>query len=334
MNDALMKSMDWVVQYNPFSPAQWEEHHAIMDACSTVIDSLTEKAKEIYGQRTSRERIRIELFRSLDGGPARAVKLGHPDLPDAPKRITVSRANVLMVMEVKQRESRILESVAKLVFRQARRYHRHYASNTGMEFEDMYSECLMAASRAIYAYHLPNRLTTLIVHTMRNHCVTISNKSQPFSRWPNQARVLLKQFKAAEREAMAKGPVSYDELVKQMKLEPEQRRELDLLLVKMSVDSDHGAPDDEFSILDVVTTNEIEDRDVLVREAIANVDLSTWERIVLNAFLNAPSGTKGWMTRVAEENINPDTGKPYSRRAPRVALDRIFNQLRERLIAA
>jgi hypothetical protein len=48
--------------------------------------------------------------------------------------------------------------------------------------------------------------------------------------------------------------------------------------------------------------------------------LSEWEQAVLSA---AMEGEYGWQARVAADHINPETGKPYSRMAPAVAINRI-----------
>ena len=65
------------------------------------------------------------------------------------------------------------------------------------------------------------------------------------------------------------------------------------------------------------------------REAVerARARMSEFENAVLDAYLN--DGTWGWQSRVAEQNINPVTGKSYSRAAPAVMWPRIVRMILE-----
>ena len=68
-------------------------------------------------------------------------------------------------------------------------------------------------------------------------------------------------------------------------------------------------------------------------ELIKKAKLTEWEMIVLEAFMHSPAGSNGWKTEVAKSHINPATGKPYSRMAPLVALQRIRVKMK-RLVSA
>lgn len=63
-------------------------------------------------------------------------------------------------------------------------------------------------------------------------------------------------------------------------------------------------------------------------EIVKSIHLDDWEKIVLNAYLSA-SNKAGWQTEIARSTINPKTNKPYSRRAPHVAMQRIKEKIKE-----
>jgi hypothetical protein len=83
----------------------------------------------------------------------------------------------------------------------------------------------------------------------------------------------------------------------------------------------------EKPVAETVTMDE--DEKGIVQDAIADANLTDWEKTVLEAFLNATDDKTGWQTDVAKNHINPLTGEAYTRAAPAVAFKRAMTKLRE-----
>lgn len=67
-----------------------------------------------------------------------------------------------------------------------------------------------------------------------------------------------------------------------------------------------------------------------MKEVLDSIELTNWEKTVLDGFIQG-SNESGWQTRLANSNINPQTGKAYSKPAVKVALDRVLDKVREKL---
>jgi hypothetical protein len=168
-----------------------------------------------------------------------------------------------------------------------------------------------------------------------------SNADKPLSHWTNADSKLFGQYTNKLREmeqrtdeGRAHGAVTFDQLVDEMGLNADQRLTLQRMLsgvVQASNFTPPGGDEDGFDYTSLAKQIPVETLDPDQRKALEAVadGLGPWEKAVFDAFVESHPADRGWKTEVARKNVNPDTGLPYTRPAPALALKRISEKVLE-----
>lgn len=245
--------------------------------------------------------------------------------------IPVSQSDYALIAQVKEIEDLVLRSFAKMIFKFANLWQRKDHGTT-MTFADFYSEAIAAVVTAIYQYRKEeNEFSTYVHWAIHRRLQHATNENKPFSPWSNENRKLFGRYTEA-KHACGFG-VSFDQVVSTMMLDSEEANDLQKMLRMLNKQTDLGEDRGEkaWKRNNAEGINAAPARPMPVRidvdqmEAVRKTPMTDWEKEVFKAFL---TGRRGWATEVAENNINPETGKAYSRRAPKLALDRVLERIK------
>lgn len=225
------------------------------------------------------------------------------------------------MQSVKQIEAEALSSVANLIISLAKKYS--FNKKTQLEFEDYYNEAVLSTINAIYSYVRTDiAFTTFVQTAIANKFSNINNANRFTSPVSQGTRSNLKEYNKIKAE---NENFSFDEIVAQMDLNEREVNSLKSIFVSFTPVSQIGNDDEDILLTKVdekvnsVVFDEFE-------KLVTNTEMNDWERTVLNAFLNGKD--HGWASEVASKHINPETNAPYSRRAPRLALDRVLSKMK------
>jgi len=305
---------------------------SIMVAGNVVLKSCYEQAFLPEGDSISRSEFRKKFFDSVK------------NWKDGPVRVAgtmVWSADIKKILEVKKHEYRIIQGVSKFMLDQSRKWK----NRTGQTVGDNYNDAVTAVISAIYGYADPEiKFCTYAAHAILNKFKTLSRCNKPTSHWTNDGNKLFGQYQKLQQIAEQTpdkngnpcGLVSFGEMVEKMKLSDKERLSLQAMLAGVIGQTDMQGRNDE--AVEDYTANrkgidhEKESLDCDQLEIIKEVteELDDWEKAVLKAFLEAPSSNHGWRTIVANENVNPATGRAYSRAAPSLALERVKEKILSR----
>jgi DNA-directed RNA polymerase specialized sigma subunit len=201
---------------------------------------------------------------------------------------------------------------------------------------------------AIWNYDKTNiKFLTYVHNAVFNRMMGVSNHTRSLSHLQDCDIKLLGAY-VKKRQALATtGPISFDDVVTALGLKPEQifrlRKALQSASPESCIRTGTKAIDENGGILQTAVAHEIKPyvhttddeskepaaKPVIsaeLRELLDKVELSPWERAVLDGYL---TGGAGWRTHVANSNINPKTGKPYSRMYPILTMNKIINNLKK-----
>lgn len=189
------------------------------------------------------------------------------------------------------------------------------------DFRDFEQEALLAVLDAIYTYNQEDTsFLTYAWYVIRNRLANTANKAHPFGPLSNEAVKLLYQF---EKVKMGMNrAVTNQEVYEAMALSDDQINVIENASIKC-VQGDrcgsaqylthHGDdyPNDYTaarrgidSETDTVPCN------YEIRDAVEKANLTPLERKIVNTSLYPHYG---WQQEIANETINPQTGKPYTR---------------------
>ena len=294
------------------------EQDRIMRRGNRVLMTYHARVKAKVGGRYPRHRFRKELFEAMkQSGPVCIEGIG------------ISATDLPLIKAVRNIEWAVLCTYSRLFYDHAEKWsNRNH--NTGMSFEDFYNEATTAAINAIYGFTDDGIVFMTFLYTaITRRLLTASNDAKPLSHWTQENKKLYGQFKKTHDELGVEA--SFDEVVKLMDLNDDQIADLRDMMVHVvnhtdivrSENQEESADPDVLGVLGAaVETPEV---DLDLGDAMNNTPMTTWERTVLDAFL---SGNRGWASEVARNHINPDTQEAYSRRAPKLALDRVLDRIR------
>lgn len=191
------------------------------------------------------------------------------------------------------------------------------------EYDDLVSEANIAILDAVRAFSKEGvKFITYVHHA-------ISNRMQKFAGDVRKVAKLKRLYEEAklklENESARK--YAFNEVCEELKLS-----EKDYRLLESGMHGVVGQGEDQLEIED--TRIDICDKihaSSVFEDIMENVELDDWERTVLDAYLSSTSSKEksGWQTDVAKNTINPITNKPYSRAAPRIAMERIKEKIVE-----
>lgn len=267
-----------------------------------------------------KEKFSMEKFRSI-------FLKANSDMNLIVHGVLIPSNDLKKMQSVQKLESEALSSVANLIISLAKKYAA--SKKTQLEFEDYYNEAVLSTINAIYSYTRTDiAFTTFAQTAITNKFSNINNANRFTSPVSQGTRVILKYY----NEIKAKNEhLSFDEIVAQMNLNEREINSLKSMFVSFTPISQMGEQDNDG---ENILLNKIDEtKDTIVFEdfekCMNNVEMDEWEKTVLNAFLNGKD--HGWASEVASKHINPDTNAPYSRRAPRLALDRVLSKMRKQL---
>jgi len=282
-----------------------------MERGNKVFHAFHKKIKDALGRRYSRAQCRIDLFKAIKNKTKQVHGVALPKQLD-------------LILKVREIEFDVMCGVSKLVFKLARKWSKN---NTAMTLSDFYNEGLMAVQNAIYGYTDPDiQFSTYVFPTIKNRFLNKINETRPFCPWSEQHKELFLRFQKTQQDLATKycRRVSIDEAIRKMELSYEEAQTIQHMLIQVINQGDLQSHDDEFEVgIDTATQREYEP--TFDAMSLVDVEMNDWERKVLTAWL---SGQRGWQTEVAENTINPETGKTYSRAAPKIALDRVINRIK------
>ncbi len=295
----------------------------IMAKGSNVLKAYWEKVCKKVDGPYSRPTFRTELFKLVDSNATRFCIRG----------IQIPKEAVDAILEIRKIESQVIAGYSKWISTMAIKWSRMEGRSTSLTFEDFYQEISMKMTDVMYCYNkTENQFITFAHRSIKNGMLKVANESKSI-RWTNENRRLVGEYHKAKNKI--NGPVDFDQLTKIMKLDDKQKEALSSCLTKMVNQSEMTASGSgeeaemDYSQFGINQSEASETLDFDQKEAVKNARLDAWEKAVLAAFLEAPYGSHGWQTEVAAANINPLTGKQYSRAAPAIALKRI----REKILA-
>ncbi len=221
------------------------------------------------------------------------------------------------VASVNEIEEEVVIGCQNLVNKLAWEYSR-YKSNLQQDFEDASSEANVALLHAVRGYLGGVKFMTYAHNA-------ISNVLKTFSGTKNYKLKNAYEKMKLELENHKSRTFSFDEVCENMLLTDKEKNILakcqSVTLIGIDI-LEMDCSDDSRSPYDQLVQSELS-------EVVEKVNLDDWEKTVLNAFLTSSSNKSGWQTEIANNTINPKTNKPYSRRAPHLAMERIKEKIRE-----
>jgi len=240
--------------------------------------------------------------------------------------VLIKSEDLKKMQSVKLYEERALASVGKLLHKLA--YNASLHRNNQLEFEDYYNEAVLAGINAVYSYCDPNiKFTTFIQTSIINKFKNENNSNRFSSAVCQKTRKNFRNYSILKE----KHPnLEQEELFKMMNLNNREIFALKSMFTTFTPVSQYGDSESENSnfLYEQVDNRK---KNVLLEEfdkIISETEMTSWERTVLMAFLNGKD--HGWASEIAEKTINPETKLPYSRRAPRLALDRVLERIRQK----
>jgi hypothetical protein len=270
-----------------------------------------------FEKRYPRYQFRKELTEALNNGKRtlHGVKLKAVDM----KKISA----------VKDIEWPVLCGISNLILKYVNKWSVNRPSCI-VEPDDLYNEAVASAINAIYYFTNSECFTTFVVHAIKRKLYRIVNKDTPLSGIGKEVKKLYGKMQQARREE--NGPITFDALVKKLKLTDNQRSSLEAMLSKvfraseLTVNSESESEEFDYTAIAKPTATKVT-LDIDQRDAIIDAKLTDFETDVLFAFLSSVGN--GWRAAVAKKHINPVTGKPYTRMTAANVLKKVKDKIRQ-----
>jgi DNA-directed RNA polymerase specialized sigma subunit len=309
-----------------------------MIAGNVVLKELHKQAKANGAKektRYARQHFRKELFKHFDDV---ARRKGNRKYTTVLHGVKISESDCQLILAVRAIEYKVLQSISKLIANLANRWNKR----TNIPFEDVYNEALLSAINSVYCFTKSKqgkkvKFATFVTHAVTRRIMNMNRTEKPLSHWTNDESQLFAKYEKTRQtteqslnnEGKPRGPVSFDDLMRIMKVDEDERNALQKMLTGVIRQSDMVNTGEEnkgnYDYTAAAKQSRPDEPSVLddaQKAALAAAQLDEWEKAVLQAYLNAPEGT-GWKTEIAKRHINPKTNRHYSRPAPEIALRRI-----------
>lgn len=324
------------------TPEEKAAFEALMRKSNRVLKIYFLRAKQKMSRNYSLSQFCCDLWRAVKlAGPTGPVVVVEEVVYENDKGVTcrkpgkelvgIPRTDLAMIQELKNVEYNILCVYARFIFKRAKLWSSRN-HHTQLSFSDFYNEATAGALKAIYYFDKEDtQFMTYLYWCIDRTVQTAINKNKPLSHWLTENVKLYGEFEKTRHKLGLE--VTFDEVVSMMELDEESITDLRNMLCHVVNHSQirpanaEGEHEEGYGIYLAISKDTLPTEDSSNIMEIADKTVMTdWERIVLNAYLK---GTRGWATEVAESNINPDTGREYSRRAPKIALDRVLARIRQ-----
>jgi DNA-directed RNA polymerase specialized sigma subunit len=299
------------------SEEQKRAFEKIMRRGNTVLKQHCERVNAKIGKRYSKAKFRIELFAALKTHTKGTLYV---------RGVPITNDDLNLVLAVRDIEWPVLCSLSKLIFQQANKWARRNHGSS-LTFTDFYNEASMAVSDALYGFVKPKiTFITYAQHAIHRRILNKVNENKPLCPWTQENKALYAKYQLAANEISSKlgYEVSLEEVADKLKLDDEQISALRDMQVRVRNHSEIAKDeqsDGDWGIYGAVSPSQNQGVDL---DMLDSVEMNSWERAVVEAYM---AGSRGWQTEVAQKHINPETGKPYSRRAPRLALRRVMERI-------
>jgi len=308
--------------------AEEKQLAAIMAAGNTVLKESHEKAPSFSGSRCD---FRKELFRATKNWKDGLVRV---------EGVLIWSADLRKIKEVEKNQYRIIQGVSNFMLEMSKKWK----NRTGHSIGENYDEAVLSVINCIYCYtDTTVKFCTYAGNAITKRFIGLQRCNKSTSHWTNVANKLYGDYEKFRQVAEQQrdengnphGALTFDEIAKMMKLNDEQRSTLQAMFSGVINHSEMQGVNDE-GVTDYTSNRQGIDHeeqasflDLDQREVLAQVndELDDWEKAVLKAWLESSSDNHGWRTIVAGENINPNTGRNYSRAAPSIALERVKEKI-------
>jgi DNA-directed RNA polymerase specialized sigma subunit len=245
---------------------------------------------------------------------------------DLPTILKIRQINPVFRFKKRDRtaEEALLESYAALAKFYAKRWTIE-ENPSGLSFADYLQEAYMTILEAIWQWDKPERadLTTFVWYSIRNRFSAVTNRGNLLCPYTNEDLKLVVQFEKGL--ATINGPSTFEETIKKLNMTEEEGKYLLSIMTKVYSENQFSRGDkenessphsigndytmcrkgiDNEKSVDTLAEQERVDR------IIAQANLTPLEKKV---FEQAMEPFYGWQTEFAKENINPESGKPYTR---------------------
>lgn len=242
-------------------------------------------------------------------------------------------------------EYAMLCGYSALARKHARRWFGWNGEGQGMSMDDYLNEAYLCLLDSIYGYTRDDiTFSSFAWKALQNRMSYVTNKSNLLKPLTNPDLELLTKFEDAKRQF--NDHVTFDQIVESMGLDDEQCKSLSAILTKVYSESqmENSSDTDGENATDYTSLRggmrEEEEQHIIqltVRDAISRAGLTEFERIVLDASMELDPETNepyyGWQSRVARENVNPNTGRPYTRMWVSYALQNAYDKIRAVMVA-
>jgi RNA polymerase sigma factor (sigma-70 family) len=287
-------------------------------------DLMKAWAEDYYGRENCAARLRRGLFKWASK-PEDPTAI-HPDTVGIP-------LSVLDVMlHVRTIESKLLFGYVRMIVNLARRFQWavHY---TYLDMDDLLLEGFIALREAIYSFSKQDACFTTYAHwVLRRHLFKKIRQASDQGYLSSGNLKLLEAFHKEQttlEKTLGYKP-SQGTVLTSMNLDSEQVQQYESLFVRfinsssLQLDSDGN---NFYENLGEETT--LPDLDMMAFEkAIQMAPLSDMQRELIQAAIR---GEKSFRSKIAENHINPDTNKPYSRMSATNMLRKAYKIVQQEL---
>jgi hypothetical protein len=240
------------------------------------------------------------------------------------RTIEVPKEDFDKIFSIKKLEEKVLSVYGKLLYKKAHWWVK--CSYKQFDLSEAYQECVIAALTAMWGGFSKEgiKFITFLHKSIQNRFYHVTNENKPLSPWSFDDRKLLGNFKKLQK---LNPNSSFDELVEYMNLNEDQIDGLHCMLKEVKNESVLSSSNDDFSFYDLLQNKTTVNNNFDIVNLLEKFEMSEWERICINAYLN---GKRGWAAEIAREHINPVTQTTYSRAAPQLAVDRVLERFKIR----
>ena len=318
---------------------------AIMADAGSVIDRLYKMAKPAMESKLAEQRLALAnkstaltcfapdtkkvgkslfvaaVFKAMQGQTKSVSVFG----------VTVSADDAAKILRAKAIEFEVLEAYEFLLKRHARIYTNIAKSvgQTSVDFDDLFDEARLKLLNCIYFFQFNesrnNKFTTLLVSALKRHLGRFINSTNLLGGLSNNAIELLNRASAAKVEENR--PMTFDELSEKLNLSAAEREMLEDVNRHVCVRSSLTKNEkDAISQLSAKGTEQIIN---ILPELMEKAKLDPFAKMCVTTWAAAGTDDWGWALKLANEQINPVTGKHYSKMAPLTAVRRGLASLRK-----
>lgn len=252
------------------------------------------------------------------------------------KGVLIDPVDVKRICDIKEKEYSILSNYSQMFYKLSK---RQFIESSSYEMDDLQSECITAALKAIYIYDKnksgkPVSLFTFLYLSVKRHLSKLNNNM--LSALGDKAVKIKQRF----IEFQIENPnLTFDDIVEELEFSPKEVEILNCSLnlnVLRESDRKNSTSDSNIKLENIVAEETVEklEMESVSLDIVKNVvcGLSDLEKQVLKGYLNAEKTSKKYNCGIgtyAKKLINPKTKKPYSKMAISYAWKRVQEKIKK-----